>query len=462
MHNDDDLFNDFSLPSIDRRTLLEKCMAGGYAALAGTVFGGLASQSVLAAPAADKTAAALPTDANGRLLSGRAWDDYCDQLRAAGHMIEKFGNEPSDLERAEWYRFMTRLARNGMERFVENCEPDRPRLRDVPWRQSINFQSPDQDHLLSEFVDGSHEYRITGQRGTVPYFVMAAWKAKQPADAGARDWAGRGVDSLKEFDPATLTTTAFLQSDTVQFDKDGNFEIILSQRKHPGNWLQLQPDSVGVLIRVVYHRRDREQAPQFRIERLDKVAPRPVTPAEMSTNLAKAGQAAFGYAELVRSWWQDNLAQRPNRLRFSMATYLSNGGVADRQFAFGSWDKPAAKALVVEFTPPQCEYWIFQLCNRWQENLDNYEDGQGYVTKFTARAESDGKIRIVIAEQDPQIGGNWVDPFQHVTGLMGLRLIKTTGAPAVTTHLVDLQELKQRGWKMLGQNTAIVSGEVTE
>jgi hypothetical protein len=168
---------------------------------------------------------------------------------------------PSELDRAEWYRFLTRVARNGMERFVENCEPDRPRLRDAPWRQSINVQCPDQDHLLSEFVDGSHEYRIVGHRGTVPYFVVAAWSAAQPADLGARDWAPRGAEGLKEFDPATLRTTAFLPSEKIRFALDGSFEIVLSQKPQPGNWLELQPDTVGVLVRTVHHHRAQEQAP---------------------------------------------------------------------------------------------------------------------------------------------------------------------------------------------------------
>ena len=66
--------------------------------------------------------------------------------------------------------------------------------------------------------------------------------------------------------------------------------------------------------------------------------------------------------------------------------------VADRHFGFGTWDLPADKALVLEFTPPECEYWIFQLCNMWQENLDNYEDGQGHVTKFTEKPKTDGSI----------------------------------------------------------------------
>lgn len=399
--------------------------------------------------------------AKQRLLSGRAWDDFCETLRLAGHAIESWGDDPGELDRAEWYRFLTRVARNGLERFVENCEPDRPRLRDAPWRQSINVQCPDQDHLLAEFVDGSHEYRIHGHRGTIPYFVLAAWSAAQPADLGAHDWAPRGVKGLREFDPATLRTTAFLQSDAIRFEPDGSFEVILSQRRHPGNWLELRPDTVGVLIRTVHHDRASEEPPRLAIERLDRPQPRPLRPEEMSAGLAKAGQVVLGYSELVRAWWQDDLGQRPNQLRFSQTTYLSNGGVPDRHFAFGAWRKAASQALVLQFRPPACEYWIFQLCNLWQENLDNYEDGQGYVTKFTARPEPDGLVRIVVAERDPGIGGNWIDSFGHSAGIMGLRLIKTSEPPPVSIHRVELAELERSGWDGLRSADAILSGEVT-
>ena len=405
--------------------------------------------------------------AAGRLLSGRAWDDFCETMRVAGHMVERFGEEPTDLDRAEWYRFMTRLARNGFERFVENCEPDRPRLRDAPWRQGINFQSPDQDHLLCEFIDGSREYRITGNRGTIPYFVIASWTAKQPPDIGARDWAAKGTEGLKEFDPATLQTTGFLQSDSIDFDADGNFEVVVSQRppdNTPGgrNWLRITPDCVGLLVRNVYHERAKAIPPVMRIELLDDTSPRPIRPREVAENLAKAGQLVLGYAELVRSWWQDNLSTRPNRLRFSQATYLSNGGVADRHFAFGVWQVPADKALVLEFTPPECEYWIFQLCNMWQENLDNYEDGQGYITKFTARYENNGLVRVAIAAEDPGIAGNWTPPFGHVKGGMGLRLIKTQSPPPVTSWLVGLEDLKSAGLGCLMAESAVASGEVVD
>ena len=400
--------------------------------------------------------------ASRRLLNGESWDDFCDTLKAAGHILEEFGDEPSEMERAEWYRYLTRMVRNGFERFVENCEPERPRLRDAPWRQSINVQCPDQDHLMCEFANGEHEYRITGQRGTLPYFVMAAWTAPQPEDLGTHDWAARGAEGLVEFDPTNLTTTSFLMSDDIDFDAEGNFEVIASRRRHPGNWLPLSTDSTGILVRIVHHDRASETPPVMRIERLDHPKPRPLRPDEIGAALAKSGQLVLGYAELVRAWWHDNLSKRPNEIVFSESTYLSNGGVLDRLHGFGCWRKPAEDALVVEFHPPECEYWILQLCNLWQENLDVYEDGQGYLTKFTAAHEPDGSVRLVIADEDPGVGRNWIDSFAHTSGVFSLRLIKTEGGPTVTLYQVPARRLREEWFACLDAVEPIVSGQVSD
>lgn len=403
--------------------------------------------------------------ARERLVSGRAWDDFCETVRGAGHMIEEFGDEVSDLDQSEWYRFLTRLLRNGFERYMENCEPERPRLRDAPWRQGINFQSPDQDHLLAEFVDGRHSYRISGNRGTLPYFVIAAWTARQPGDLAARDWSDQGVPGLQEFDPATLQTTGFLASDAIRFDDAGNFEITVSQDKPAGDghWLPITADCVGLLVRTLYHDRANTVPPSMHITRLDNPSPRPLSPEEVSAGLAKAGQMVLGYTELVRSWWQENLGRRPNRIRFSRTVYLSNGGVPDRHHGFGTWEKAPDEALVLHFTPTPCEYWIFQLCNIWQENLDCYEEGQGYTTGARAHYEDDGSVFVVVADQDPEVGGNWTDPCGHHHGGMSLRLIKTGGEPPVVTlYRLPLATLRQQGLSELDAGSAILSGEITD
>ena len=377
-------------------------------------------------------------EAARRALSGEAWDDFCEQLKSAGRHIEAWGDVPTDADRAEYYRYLSRLARNGLERFVENCEPASPRLRDTPFRCSINAQTPDQDHLLSEWHEPGHEYRLTGRRGTNDYFIIGVWSAAQGAEVGARDWGKRGVDGLADFDPADLTTTGFLASQDIVFEDDGSFEVLCTREKPEGatNWLQIAEDSVGLLIRVVYQDRASETGPTIGIERLDEHRRLPIAPDQLASNLARSGQMVLGYADLPRRWWDETLHARMNRLEFSKDLYLSNGGVNDRHHAFAAWDVPGDRSLVHRFRVPQCDYWIFQLLNIFQENLDNYEDGQGHVNNSHATVDADGNATVIVSARDPGFG-NWIDRFGHAHGTMSLRFVKCPEAPPeVSTWIV--------------------------
>lgn len=401
-----------------------------------------------------------------RLLSGKAWDDFCENLLRTGHMIDQLGDEVDELDRTEWYRFLTRFLRGGLERYLEAGEPRRPQFREMAWRHSINFTSPMQDHLYAEFDDGSVDYRITGNKGTIPYFVIATWRSAQPPDFGARHWAALGQEGLAQFDPAMLKTTHFLESRNIRFDANGDFSVIVS-RNRPANgedWMQMTPDCVGIIVRLVYATRDNVIPATMKIERLDGVRPGPIRPGDVSRGLAKAVQATLGYAELSRSWWQNNLGQRPNSILFSREVYLSNGGVNDdRHHGFGSWKLDADEALVVRFTPTQCDYWTFQLCNIWQENFDNYQDGQGFLYKDGAKREPDGSVMVVLAAENPQIGGNWLDPCGHAHGGWSFRLIKTRGEPpGIVTYRVKLDDLRREGLTALREEKAIRSGQLSD
>lgn len=401
-----------------------------------------------------------------RLLAGRAWDDFCESLRRTGHMVDLLGDEVDALDRAEWYRCLTRYVRGGLERYLEAGEPARPALRDLAWRHTINFTSPLQDHLFAEFPDGSGTYRISGNRGSVPYFVIAAWTSAEPVDFGARDWAARGVEGLRAFDPAILTTTNFVESSGLRFDAQGDFSLVVSRDKPDdgSDWLALPANCVGLIVRWVFATRIGATPPAMTIARLDDATPRPVDAAHVSRGLAKAAQATLGYAELSRSWWQDNLGRRPNTILFSQAVYLSNGGVPDRRHhGFGSWRCDADEALVVRFTPTPCDYWTFQLCNIWQENLDNYAEGQGYLYKAGTRLEEDGSVLAIVAAEDPGIGGHWLDPYGHRHGGWSFRLVKTDGEPPrIVTHRVKLEALRRDGLAALRDEDAIVSGQFAD
>lgn len=400
-----------------------------------------------------------------RTLSGRAWDDFCETLKQTGRMIDQFGDDVTDLDRTEWYRFLSRYVRMGFEHYVECSEPTRPRVHEMTWRQSINFTSPLQDHFFADFPDGSADYVITGNKGTMPYFVIASLAFDGPADFAERDWAPEGVAGLKEFNTALLKTQGAIESSAIRFDAIGNFRVVVSkeQPSDGADWLRATPDTTMLLCRAVYVTREGISPMSMRIERLDGTLPEPIDPAFLSGALAKAGQMTLAYAELARSWWQDNLSERPNTVRFDEALYLSNGGVQDDRFhGFGAWNCGQNEALIVRFTPIPCDFWTFQLCNIWQENFDNYEEGQGFLHGGNARIETDGTVTMVIAHRDPQIGGTWIDPYGHTQGGWSFRLIKTRGLPPppVSTWKVDLEDIQREGLGLLGRLEPLVSGGV--
>ncbi|MEY4720430.1 MAG: hypothetical protein RIQ46_155 [Pseudomonadota bacterium] len=399
-----------------------------------------------------------------RTLSGRAWDDFCETLKQTGRMIDQFGDGVTELDRTEWYRFLSRYVRMGFEHYVECSEPTRPRVHEMTWRQTINFTSPLQDHFFADFPDGSADYVITGNRGAIPYFVIASLAFDGPADFAERDWAAAGVAGLKEFNTALLKTQGAIESGAISFDEAGNFRVVVSREKPAdgSDWLRSTSDTTMLLCRAVYARREGTTPMTMRIERLDGAPPQPIDAAFLSGALAKAGQMTLAYAELARSWWQDNLSERPNTVRFDEALYMSNGGVQDDRFhGFGAWECTAGEALVVRFTPIECDFWTFQFCNIWQENFDNYEEGQGYLYKGSPRL-GDGDVTMIVSHRDPGVGGIWIDPYGHTHGGWSFRLIKTRGQlpPAVRTWKVDLDDLEREGLGLLGRLEPLVSGGV--
>ena len=402
-----------------------------------------------------------------RLLSGEAWEDYCNALKLAGSMIDRFGDEPNDLERSEWYRFISRVSHIALHRYVEYGEAsrDRPRITLNQPLGGLNVMSPDQEHWLCDAIDPSLEYRLRGNRGDVPYFVLiSGTEPGLPADYGDQNWATEGIEGLEQFNPAPFEASAFLTSDEIEFDDAGDFEVILSQRAMDKNWLALNNNSTMVLLRIVHADRADKGSPAVTItlERLDNARPETLNAQSLSRGLAKAGQYVLGWTEWVRSWWQELYADKPNQIIFSDAIYSRFGGVLDRAFGFGRWQKPAGEALVIEFTPGECQYWNFQVCNMWQENLDNYAEEQGYINGARAQYASDGLVRIILADEDPGVEGNWIDPDGHTQGIMGLRLIKVAAAPTVTVYQVSLSKLKADGLECLQSANPLVSGQVVD
>ena len=64
-----------------------------------------------------------------RIMDGTTWEEFCDTLKAAGSVVLGEGSPEDPFDRAEGFRYLSRLLRSALESFVENADPLAPELR---------------------------------------------------------------------------------------------------------------------------------------------------------------------------------------------------------------------------------------------------------------------------------------------------------------------------------------------
>lgn len=351
------------------------------------------------------------------LLGGAAWTEFCRALERAGPIILRSAAPATPLDRAEGYRYLTRLLRGYLYQVVENSDPDFPTFRDSSDLVKIGADNPDNVYLAAN-IRGDRDYRITGRRGTIHYFSIGS-KANRYATDG------------------TMASTGELNDQQLQFGPDGTVEIIASQRPQPKTWLPLAADSTLLVVRQTYLDRERETSGHYRIERIGAPpSPAPLEPATLERALRGAAQAVVGTAETFARW-TELFMTRPNELPdFGQAMFQRAGGDPEIFYLHGYWKLAPGEAWVIRTAVPECPYWNFQLDNWWMESLDcRYH--RISINKHTARLDADGRLTIVVAARDPG-WGNWIDTAGHCSGTALLRWLGAREHPIPECQVVDL------------------------
>jgi Protein of unknown function (DUF1214) len=350
-------------------------------------------------------------------MTDDVWHDFCAAVEALGDIVARNSDDPVD--RAEGYRYLTRLLRGGLEAIVESTGATHPVVSTLPNQVKIGADNP--DNLYQTIgVDGRHDYRITGHRNTVHYLGFGAYGGGGSAGASSGERAG------------------YLEDNQLEIAHDGTFQIMCSGRPHRGNWLPLRPDTRQIIIRQSYLDRRRERPADLAVECLGIDEPYPILDdlAALGTQLLGAAGYAAATAATFEGWTR-GFMERPNEMhqrpREELTTNWSDPNIT---FYHGYWNLEPGQALVVSAVPPECDYWNFQLNNWWMESLD-YRFLSVTCNKATARLERDGSVRIVIAQRDPGFG-NWMDTAGHRHGTMGLRWVRATSDVQPRTELVDL------------------------
>jgi hypothetical protein len=203
----------------------------------------------------------------------------------------------------------------------------------------------------------------------------------------------------------------------------------------------MTPDSRTLVVRQTRLDRRNEQIAQIAIERVDGPhQPRPITAERLDRGLKGSAFFVLGCAKLFQKW-ADDFQKHPNQLPpFDPAVAGAAGGDPNIFYYHSYWKLAPDEALVIEATPPACDYWNFQLSNHWLESLD-YRYWRIHANKATVAYEPDGSVRLVVAHDDPGLP-NWLQTAGHDRGSMCWRWVRAKEHPQPRTRVVKLAELR--------------------
>ena len=335
---------------------------------------------------------------NQRIVTGKAWEEFCDQLKAAGAVLLAPGTPRDPFQQAEGIRYLTRLTRGGLEAFLEYNDPAFPVFRRTAHETiKLGADNPD-NHYFNAQISGKYNYRIHGKRNTVHYLGFFTQNGNYGTTGG-------------------LTPCGNLEHSDLKVEDDGSFEIILSRKPEGKNWLKIEEDTSLVMIRQTFSDRFKEIPAEITIENMDgRKVPDPITPAMVDEGL-KTASLFVGGAALLFARWANGFKKHTNQLPlFDPDVSNAAGGDANIIYYHSYWKLEENEALLIEVKPPPCDSWNFQLNNYWMESLD-YRYFTICINKASAIYEPDGSVKIIVAHHNPMMP-NWINTCNHREGTM--------------------------------------------
>ena len=364
----------------------------------------------------------MSSEIEQRVIDGTAWDEFCDQMKIAGKLIQRPETPTDAFNKAEGYRYLARKMRGALQGALEYGDPAFPVLQPSPPEGAKTGADNPDNYYESCSLNPKYDYKITGTRGTVDFIGFSTKGGSYGKDGN-------------------LLPTGYFDSTMLEVDDNGYFELIISQKEHPGNWLPMEAHTNSMISRQTFQDRSVEKRGHLKIERINASGtPEPFSAEKLDRALRSAAAQTLGTVNLFIDW-ADSYSSHVNELPHIDQNICQRAGGDPTIYYFHSkWALADDEALIIEAkTIPKCQTWNFQLDNFWMESLD-YFNHTIHTNTGIATYEDDGSVRLVIAHQDPGLP-NWIDTCSHNDGTMCWRWIGATEYPGLETRVVKFSEL---------------------
>jgi hypothetical protein len=348
-----------------------------------------------------------------------AWRDFCRALEKTGTQALAKTLTHDEVDLAEGLRHLTRMATLVSLSSLENKDSAHPYLWPAldPHRK-MGGDNP-QGLYLSGPINGTDTFRLRGTRGSARWTSII----------------------LSQNGPPPFGNAMFLPD--LQVAADGTFEVLISPDPQPGNWLQSDAITAGLLVRQFFATPDAVEPMQLTLENLtaDTGLPKPVT---LDTTVAGVRRAAGMFSVMLPMMQGELLGKGATKNAFKTDIgdpTSTSGGVPGGNAVTARWALEPNEALIVRVLPPTpCAYWDVQVGNGWYESFD-YRHRFSGLTCDGVHVEADGSVVLVVSDQDPGVA-NWLEASGHREGHIAIRWQLTEGnLPIPETSVVKADEV---------------------
>jgi len=350
-----------------------------------------------------------------------AWSDFADRMKTVGRSLtgDAFPFDPR--MRAEGYRYLGRLISLARQIYIDFGDPSRPCLfrygDDITPFGATNVDN----NYYRAAIDPAGTYRISGDVEGVKELLFSVQDG--------------------EFVLGRTAVLAEASLGDLELGADGALELVLGGPERGSNWLPLDTGAEYINVREFVADWEHDALASLYIERVDAVGPAGnPEPAAMATALDRA---ATWVEASIRVWNQFGAGLRTVFPTNSLTPPRpAEGGALNMLHGGCQWDLEPGQALVIELERPEVTYWSIQTyLLEWLLPLD-FANRVTSLNDRQVHVDGDGRVRVVLADDDPGVQ-NWLDTSGLRTGLMTYRYVRPTTAPAPTSTVAPLDEVRR-------------------
>lgn len=330
---------------------------------------------------------ATPASAQADQPSG--YDAVIEAMREAGRYVEE-QTEPGSIDRAQGYRFALRRIEMLNAWFLDERDGWHPTLDRCPTKYcKYGFDNPDAVYNMIKPLDPRLSYRITGNRGTVPYITFQLFSVAE----------------------GMFNSAGTLELDAMEIDEAGNFEILVAVENpdERPNFIRMAPGRPAqLLVRQMLNDWNtvREASLKIEVADADPASAMAVPLLDMPSFDQRARGMARTITAHMKIYREMLTGAVPNR--FEQAYIPTQDGGFPTNFTNQmAYEVGPDEAVVIEIPKVDVVFGNIQLGTLWGDSPD-YATRLISYNNSQAHLDADEVYRYVIAQADPGTP-NWLD-----------------------------------------------------